>query len=231
MRISIATIIVAIFCLPSVACMAQAPAGGAPPQAASVTPLTPSGILKPSLETVQKAVAALQLEKWKKGTVRDEAGENTKRILVDLQTNLPPLLTVADSVPEKISSELPVSRNIDALYDVLLRVFEAARVSGTPEQIAQLGVALNSLSDARLALDGRLQDSSASIEKQVSDLQSTLQAQADIKCPAVTPAPAVPVCVAPKAAVQKPKKKPAPPATPPQTTPSTTQATPAKPQN
>lgn len=230
MRISIAAVIGVIFCSPCVVCTAQPPAGAAPPQAAPSPPLTPSGILKPSLEAVQQAVAALKLEKWKKGTVRDEAGENTKRILVDLQTNLPPLLTVADSAPEKISNELPVSRNIDALYDVLLRVFEAARVSGTPEQIAQLGVALNSLSDARLAFDGRIQDSATSMEKQVNDLQSTLQAQAAIKCPAAPPAAAIPVCAAPKPAVQKPKKKPAPPATSPPTTPSATQATP-KPQN
>jgi hypothetical protein len=229
MRISIAAVIGAILCFPCVVCTAQPPAGGAPPQPAPSAPLTPSGILKPSLDSVETAVTALKLDKWKKGTIRDEAGENTKRILVDLQTNLPPLLTVADSVPEKISNELPVSRNIDALYDVLLRVFDAARVSGTPEQIAQLGVALNSLSDARLAFAGRVQSSAATMEKQVGDLQSTLQAQAAVKCPTVAPAPATPVCVAPKPAARKPAKKPVPPATPPQTTPATTPAAP-KPQ-
>jgi hypothetical protein len=234
MRISIAAIIVAIFCLPGVVCTAQPLTGGAAakaaPPAAPSTPPTMSGILKPSLETVQQAVNALKLEKWKKGTVRDEAGENAKRILVDLQTNLPPLLTVADSAPEKISNELPVSRNIDALYDVLLRVYEAARVSAPPEQITQLDEALNSLSNARLALDGRLRESAASMEKQVSDLQSTLQAQDAIKCPTPKPAPAIPFCIAPKPAVRRPIKKPAPPATPPQTTPPAAPVTP-KPQN
>jgi hypothetical protein len=219
MRISIAAISVAIFCLHGAVGTAQAPAAGAAPQTTPSTPLAPSGILKPSLDKVQEAITALKLDKWKKGTVRDEAGENTKRILGDLQTNLPPLLTVADSSPEKISNELPVSRNVDALYDVLLRVFEAARVSGTPEQIAQLGEALNNLSDARLAFDGRLQDSAISMEKQVSNLQSTVQTQAVNKCPALPPA-ATPVCVAPKPTVRKPVKKPAPPATTPQTTPA-----------
>jgi hypothetical protein len=231
MRVSTAVIIVAIFCLPSAECSAQTPTVGAPPQPASTTPLTPSGILKPSLETVQQTVSGLKLDKWKRGTVRDEAIENTGKILLDLQTNLPPLLEAADSAPEKISNELPVFRNIDALYDVLLRVFDAARISGTPEQITQLDVALNSLNNARLALDGRLRESAASMEKQVSDLQSTLQAQYAIKCPALTPAPAIPFCIAPKPAVRKPVKKPTPPATPPaKTSSAATPATP-KPQN
>ena len=68
MRISIAAVIGVIFCSPCVVCTAQPPAGAAPPQAAPSAPLTPSGILKPSLEAVQQAVAALKLEKWKKGT-------------------------------------------------------------------------------------------------------------------------------------------------------------------
>jgi len=230
MRISIAAISMAIFCLHGAVGTAQVPAAGAAPQATPSTPIAPSGILKPSLDKVQEAITALKLDKWKRGTVRDEAGENTKRILGDLQTNLPPLLTVADSSPERISNELPVSRNVDALYDVLLRVFEAARVSGTPDQIAQLGEALNNLSDARLAFDGRLQDSAISMEKQVSNLQSTVQTQAVNKCPALPPAAATPVCVAPKPTVRKPAKKPAPPANTPQTTPSTTPASP-KPQS
>lgn len=225
MRISIAAVIGAILCFSCVASTAQPAPGGAPPQAAPTTQLTPSGILKPSLDSVETTVAGLKLDRWKKGTVRDEAGDNIKKILFDLQTNLPPLLTVADSAPGAVSKVLPVSRNIDALYDVLLRVFEAARVSATPEQITQLDQALNSLNTARLTLDGRIRESAESMEKQVSDLQGTLQAQYAIACPAPKPAAAVAFCIAPKPTVRKPTKKPAPP---PVTAPSATQA-PSKP--
>lgn len=218
MRISVAAIIVEIFCLPSVLCMAQPSIAVAPSPAPPNSSPSPSGILRPSLETVQQTVTALKLEKWARGTVRDEAGQNLKKIMQDLQSNLPPLLAVADSTPEKISNELPVSRNIDALYDVLLRVFEAARVSAPPEQITQLDAALNSLNNARLALDDRIGESAASMENQVSELQNTLQAQYALKCPAPSPAPAIPFCLAPKPVVRKPAKKPAPPATPPANT-------------
>ncbi len=228
MRISNAALIVAIFFSPSVVCAAQSPTNAAATQAAPPAPLAPSGLLQTSLDIVQKTVSGLKLEKWKRGTVRDEASDHISAILRDLQTNLPPLLNVADSAPGTISKVLPVSRHIDALYDVLLRVVEAARVSAPGDQVIQLEQALVSLSTARLALDDRLQGSAVALEKQVSDLRSTVQAQAAAKCPA-TPAPVAPGCTQP-APVRKAKRKPKPPATPPQTSPSPATATP-KPQN
>jgi hypothetical protein len=185
-------------------------------------------LLQPSLDAVFQTVNALKLDKWRKGSVRDEASENISKILLDLHTKLPPLLTAADSNPGAVSEALPVSRNIDALYDVLLRVFDGARVSAPPDQIAQLNEALNSLMKAHLALDDNLQESSTALEKQVTNLRTTLQAQAAVKCP-VAPAPAAPACVPPptKKVI---KKKPAQPATPPSTAPSPPAATP-KPQN
>jgi hypothetical protein len=230
MRFSIAGVLCAILCLSRVICTAQPAPGGAPPQAAPNLPLTPSGILKPSLDSVETAVNALKLDRWKRGTVRDEADENIKKIQLDLQSILPPLLTAADLAPESVSKVLPVSSNVDALYDVLLRVYEAARVSAPPEQITQIEAALNSLSTARLALNGRLRETAAAMEKQVSDLQSTLQGQYALKCQAPSPAAAIPFCIAPKPVVRKPAKKPAPPATAPAQTPSATPAAP-KPQS
>jgi hypothetical protein len=186
-------------------------------------------LLRPALDQVQQAVGSLNVQKWKKGNVRDEAGDHISSILRDLHTTLPPLLDTADASPGTISKVLPVSRNIAALYDVLLSVVEAARISGTAEELTPLMQALTSLGNARAALDDRLQASAAALEKQEIDLRTTLQAREAVKC-AVTPPPATPVCPAP-APVRKAKKKiTKPPATPPQ--PSTSPANPApKPQN
>jgi hypothetical protein len=170
--------------------------------------------LQPSLDAVFQTVNALKLDKWKKGTVRDEAGEDVSKILLDLHSKLPPLLTEADSNPGTISKTLPVSQNIDALYDVLLRVFDAARVSGPADQIAQLNDALNTLMKAHLALDKNLQESAMAVEKQVTDLETNLQAQKAVKCP-VTPAPVIPACTPPAPAKKVIKKRPKPPETPP----------------
>jgi hypothetical protein len=176
---------------------------------------------------VQGIVAAVKLERWKKGSVREEAGEHINAILKDLQTSLPPLLKTADAAPDAVTGLLPVSRNINALYNVLLRVEEAARVAAPGDQADELQKALVSLGDARRAVDDRIENAALAQEKQVADLRSAVKAQADVKCPAV-PAPAAPSCPAPaaqtkrKAASSSTKSTPAKPSTsPPATTPQT----------
>jgi hypothetical protein len=245
MRISNAVLIAAISYLPCLVSPAQTPAPGAPasvapaqpaPAASSqpapltpAAPLTSSGLLQPSLDTLWQTATAMKLERWKRGTVRDEAGDDVRQILQDIHTNLPALMSAADSAPEAISKTYPLARNIDALYDVVLRVYEAARVSAPPEQITQLQQALVSLKNARIALDDRLQESAAAMEKQVSDLQTTVKAQAAFKCAAM-PAPATPACVAPAATKKVVKKKPNPPVTNAPASPAPGTASP-KPQN
>jgi len=167
-------------------------------------------MLQPSLDAVQQVLIGLKMDKWKKGTVRTETSDKIAVIIKDLKETLPPLMSAGDAAPSVISKQLPVSRNIDALYDVILRVFEAARVAAPPEQIASLDKALSGLNTARMAYDDRLQDSAVAVEKQVSDLQTTVKAQAAIKCS--TPAPVmVSVCPTPPTP-PKVKRKPKPPA-------------------
>jgi hypothetical protein len=166
----------------------------------------------------------LKLEKWKKGDIRDGAGTNIAAIQRDIQDKLPPLLQDADAAPGAISKVLPLYRNIDALYDVVLRVLEASRVSAPADQIVQLQQALTTLGDARRSLDGHLQESATALEKQVSDLRSTLKAQAAARNTAPPP-PVMPKCPAPTPA-RKPRKKTTPPATTPQASPAPTAPTP-----
>jgi hypothetical protein len=211
----------------SIACSAQANAGPAPgapaaPAAPPAAPL-PSALLQSSLDMVQKAVAATKLDKWKKGTVRDEAGTHISSIQRDLQTTLPPLLKAADDAPATTSKILPVARNVGALYDVLLSVREAARVSAPPEQVTQLDDALSGLGNARRTLDDRIQESAATLEKQVVDLRTVIQTQASK--PAPPPPAAAPVCTPPPP-VHKPKKKIKPPTA---TQPATATPAPATP--
>jgi hypothetical protein len=166
----------------------------------------------------------LKVDKWKRGTVRDEARDHISAILRDLHTTLPPLLDTADASPGTSSKMLPVSRNIAALYDVLLRVADAARISAPVEELTQLQQALTSLGNARAALDDRLRASVLALEKEEVDLRSRLQASEAAKCltapPSVTP-------VRPKSApVRKTKRIPNLPATPPQPSSSPASSTP-----
>jgi len=213
MRIQHIFLIATVFSWSCAAGTAQSPAQAAQAAVASPSPVPPSALLKPALDSVQQTMGALKLEKWKKGDIRDGADTNIAAIQRDIQDKLPPLLQDADAAPGTISKVLPLYRNIDALYDVVLRVLEASRVSAPADQIVQLQQALTSLGDARRALDGHLQESAGALEKQVSDLRTTLQAQLSTRSPA-TPAPVTPKCPAP-ATTRKPRKKTTPSATTP----------------
>jgi len=222
MRISQTLVLAAMFSAALVgttqSASTAAPAQASPPAAAQASaaeqpsaPSAPSALLQPSLDAVQQSVNSLSLQKWKRGTVRDEAGDHINSILHDLQVTLPALLKQADAAPA-MSQMLPVSRNVTALYDVLLSVVEASRVSAPPEQVGQLEQALSSLGSAQHALDGRLQDSALVLEKQVADLRAAVQSQAAERATAAKTAAATPACPA-TPPVRKPKKKVVKPAT------------------
>jgi hypothetical protein len=233
--ISKAFFLALMFCSLCLITAAQTPLNGtpvsAPPSAPQATPSAPppaSGLLLPALDQVQQAVAALNVERWKKGSVRDEAGDHVSAILRDLHTTLPPLLNTADASPGTITKVLPLSRNLAALYDVLLSVNEAARISGSSAELNPLEQALTSLGTARTALDDRLQATAATLEKQEIDLRTTLQAREAVKCPVIPP-PAKPVCPVP-APARKKKVAPKPPAATAQPSTPPVNSTP-KPQN
>lgn len=160
------------------------------------TPSTPSDILRHSLDEVQQTVGALKLDKWKHGSVRDEAGTNIDAIQRDMQGTLPSLLKDADSAPGSLSKVLPLSRNVDALYDVLVHVVEAARVVAPGDQVGVLQSTLADLEKARVRLGTQLQQTATVQEKQIVDLRTTVQTQAASLKAASTPPPA-PKCPAP----------------------------------
>jgi len=195
----------------------QAQAAAAAPPAAAPAPAAPSGMLQPSIDSLQATVGELKLDKWKGGSVRAEATANVTSIQRDLEATLPGLLKDADAAPNSLSSLLPVYRNVDALYDVVLRVYEAARVSGPADQVALLQQSMSSLEGGRRTLNDRLLSLATAQEKQVVQLQTSLQAKPPAPvCPVVEPTP-------PPAPAKKPvrKKKPATTTQQPAKTPAT----------
>ena len=241
MSISQAIIFATVVFPPMLVCGAQTVASGGPSAAprtgaaGSFAPVAPSDILQRSLDEVKQTVASVKLDKWKKGSVRDEAGNNIDAIQRYMQGTLPALIKDADTAPGTLSKVLPVSRNIDALYDVLVHVEEAARVSAPGDQVGQLQQAMADLEKARVALGNQLQQTAAAQEKQMVDLRTTVQTQAaSLKAVAMQPPP--PKCPAPPAPAKKKKAVPKsttgkPAAGTPATTPSgSATTTPAKPQ-
>lgn len=204
---------------PSAPGAATAPDRPAPAPAVPPPPPGPSVVLQPALDALQVTLNQTRMERWKKGSVRDEASTEVGSITSDIQINLPPLIRDADAAPGALSKTVPVMKNVDALYDVLLRVVEAARIAAPDDQTNALRQALSTLNGARLSLYDKMQNAAIVQEKQVSDLRATVQKQAAFRCPAPPP----PEPCKPTAPAKRPiKKKPATPptsGTPPKTGP------------
>lgn len=182
-------------------------AGNAATGANYFTPSAPSDILQRSLDEVRITAGNVKIDKWKRGSVRDEAGTNIDAIQRDLQSTLPALLKDADAAPGTLTKVLPLSRNVDALYDVMVHVVEASRVVGTGDSVGQLQQALSDLEKARVVLDNQIQQTADMQEKQVVELRNTVQRQDASLRTAATPPPA-PKCPAPAPAKRKRVAKP-----------------------
>jgi hypothetical protein len=163
----------------------QTDSGQITPAAPSIP--TASSILRPALDQIGSGLSGVRLEKWKvPGEMREATNENLSSISRDLDGTLPSLLGTADAKPSSIADTLPVYRNVEALYDVLLRVTEVADRGAPKEQVAALHNALASLESARHALGDSVLEASVLQDAKISRLQTSLQEQ---KSAAVAPAP------------------------------------------
>ena len=143
--------------------------------------------LQPTVQLVKEALGSLNIDKWKASSaIKGEADANVQSIQRDLDQTLPNLVTAADSAPGSPAKALPVFRNIDALYDVMLRLDAAGRLAAPKDQLGALDDALSSIANARRTLGDQLQASAEAQDQRMIHLQQA----------AARPAPAAPAPVA-----------------------------------
>lgn len=188
---------------------APSPAGTVAPASAAATPaLPPSQLVQPALSNLVSTLDSIRPEKWKtSASIRQGAQANMESVRRDLDSNLPSLLHVADGAPRSLPSVLPAASNLDALYDVVLRVAETARVAAPQRQSSDLDAALAKLDQSRRALNAHVLTVAKSNQAEMMNLRQQLAAR-----PAAPPAPAPAPCPKPtyKKHVYK-KKAPTPP--------------------
>ena len=206
MKISRSVLVATVLVSPISFCYAQPQtnAAGTPENTApaTFTPVVPSSILQRSLDELQQTMGSIKLEKWKRGSIRDEAGTNLDAIQRDLGGTLPNLMKEADAAPGSLSKVLPLSRNVDALYDVLLHVVEGARMIGPGDQVGMLQQTMKDLERARIVLDNQIQQTADAQEKQVAQLRTTVARQeVSLRAASTPPPPAK--CPAPATAAKK----------------------------
>lgn len=194
MRIS-RTILIAAISLGSALACAQAPAPAV--AAAPPAPVAPSATLQPALDAVRHALLSTYPDRWKRGTIREEASGNINDILRDIETNVPPLMHTADADPDAVSKVLPLAHHVDALYDVLLRVVQASRVVASGDQVDRLQSALVTLGNARITLENQLEQAAVAQEKQIASLHHSSDEQ-KAQLAALRALPPPPPCNPPK---------------------------------
>lgn len=207
------SLILLTLCGPALLLAAQTQPNTAPAPLPTAPGTPPSATLQPSLDVLRTALVTLRVDRWKaSNAIRDEAQANIGSIQRDVQTTLPALLATADAAPASAAKALSVYRNVEALYDVTLRVDAAAHLAAPADQMSALDQALARLDDSRRALGDQLQQTTAAQEGQIVHLQAALKA---IPPPAPPPPPPVVKCAAPPVLHKKKPTTAAKPATPP----------------
>jgi hypothetical protein len=173
--------------------------------------------LRPALANVQTAITTLNVSRWKApNDIRATTQQDINSMQRDLNTTLPALLAQADAAaaasgPPALSPAFAVFRNLDALYDVMLRVTETAGLAGSTSDASSLEEARAGLEDGRAKLGAWLLQAIGAQDAQVVRLQTPAAAVA----PAPPPAPNK-IVVNDGPDTTKPHKKKPPPTPAPQ---------------
>jgi hypothetical protein len=171
----------------------------------------PSAVMRPAIESLRQALLTIRPERWKTSSqITGQSTSDVGSIERDLDTTLPPLLSSADAAPASTTQLLPAYRNVDALYDVVVRVTQTAILAAPTQQSMALQQATAALQQSRRDLGDLLDAAAQSNERELHDTQAllrTIQAAPPPPAPVCPPPPAPPVKKA-KPRV-KPKLKPA----------------------
>ncbi len=158
----------------------QAPAAAAAPAPTAFAMMN----LRPALANVQTAITNLNVGHWKApNDIRAATQQDIASMQKDLNTTLPPLLAQADSAasangPAALAPAFAVFRNLDALYDVLLRVTETAGLAGSAADSSNLEDARAGLEDGRAKLGNWLLQAIGAQDAQVVRMQAPAAARA-----------------------------------------------------
>lgn len=155
---------------------AQVPATSQP--AGSPAPaLSPSADLQSALSQVQNTLTVVEVRRWKASRgIRRQTRDNVVSIQQDMSQTLPGLLAAADAAPESVPQSFAVYRNVDALYDVLLRVSAVADFSAPRDDAEAIAGALQQLETARSRLGDAILRVSQHQELQIGEFRSAIQA-------------------------------------------------------
>jgi len=221
------------------------PPSGTPVSYASVTELNGIlGQLEAASKSTQADLVKLRIERWKTdNSYKKQVLANVDSIQRNLQSALPEIMAQLQAAPEDLPATFKLYRNLDALYDVLGNVAEAAGAFGSKDDFQSLSNDLNGFEGGRKQLAVRIESLSSAKEAEIVRLRADLKtAQAAIPTtppkktlvddnePAKTPTPAVKKKTAAKPKTTSPSGQTPAKQTPPTQAPSTAKPSAGQPQ-
>ncbi|HZC43244.1 MAG TPA: hypothetical protein VE195_03655 [Acidobacteriaceae bacterium] len=133
--------------------------------------------LGPALEQVGHTVSQIQIDHWKVSkSWKEQLQSDADSITGDLSHQLPGLLQQAQAAPTALDAQLRVMQNVDALYDVLVRLTLAADLTEKKSDAALLDRALEQLESARKVATAQLLTAAAQQHQQFTELQARAEA-------------------------------------------------------
>jgi hypothetical protein len=177
-------------------------------------------------QTTQIDLAGTRIDHWKTDSnTKRQTQANVESLQRNLKAALPEIIGQMRNSPENLAASFKLYRNLDALYDVLSSVVEAAGAFGSKDEFQALDNDFNTIETARRTLAERMQGLAESKEGELTQLRTQVR-----NAQPVVAAPPKKVVVDDTEPVKKPpaKKKPAAkPGTPGTSKPTTTTPAPA----
>ena len=149
------------------------------PGSASTPTLAPCEAIRPLSSVVASAVDAVDVGHWKLSRQgKFEIQGDIDSIRRDISGPLPALLDQAKAKPTELAPQWSVVENVNALYDVLVRVTTTATLAASRPEAALLAETEDQLAAARKNLTEQLVAATGSQDKNLAVLRTQLAAMA-----------------------------------------------------
>ncbi len=166
--------------------------------------------LNVNLDRLGRTLSEVTVSRWKApGDVRQTTQSDVESMQRDLSNTLPGLISAAQANQAQMAPAFSVYRNVDALYDVLLRVSETAQLAGASTDGRALEEQRSALESSRTQLGAALLQSAQAQDAELTQLRTAGSSPATAK-------PAAKTVVDDGPAAPRPAKRSRKPAPPPQ---------------
>ncbi len=173
----------------ALALQAASPAPTETTPQANAAPPTPdlNASLRSALAQTGTALNQVQIDHWKvsrewKGQLQSDANS----IQQDLTNQLPGLFLAVQRSPGALEPQLNLMHNVDALYDVLVRITTAAGLAGGKTDAGILSNAVQQLESARKTAVGQLLQTASQQDRKITELQTRIQNATENESPVST---------------------------------------------